>query len=128
MIIISVLLRRRLRNSVVTSNSVVRRNNPPMNRNNGANGGYFVCPASSRIVCPHRQGTYKLQTPDDGSYIQLSLSDGMVRGGETRVRAFVCNVCTHHAFFAPGYPKDGKTKGWRVPKRPDVPGGTGRTY
>jgi hypothetical protein len=24
-----------------------RRNTPPMNRNNGANGGYFVCPASS---------------------------------------------------------------------------------
>ena len=39
------------------------------------------------VICG--KGTYKLQTPDDGSYIQLSLSDGMVRGGETRVRAFV---------------------------------------
>jgi serine/threonine protein kinase len=61
------------------------------------------------VICG--KGTYKLQTSDDGSYIQLSLSDGMVRGGETRVRAFVCNVCTHHAFFAVGYPKDRKTKG-----------------
>ena len=62
------------------------------------------------VICGN--GTYKLQTPDDGSYIQLSLSDGRVRGGETRVRAFVCNVCTHHVFFAMGYPEEGKKREW----------------
>jgi len=28
------------------------------------------------------------------------------------VRAFVCNVCTHYEFFAPGYPDEAAARGW----------------
>ncbi len=29
------------------------------------------------------------------------------------VRLFVCNVCTHYEFFAPGYPDEAAKRGWR---------------
>jgi len=30
----------------------------------------------------------------------------------SRLRVFVCNVCTHHEFFAPNYPDEAAARGW----------------
>jgi serine/threonine protein kinase len=33
--------------------------------------------------------------------------------GEILIRTFVCNVCTHYQFFAPGNPDDAAIRGWK---------------
>jgi len=34
------------------------------------------------------------------------------------LRVFVCNVCAHYAFFAPGYPDEAAGRGWASPSPP----------
>ncbi len=39
--------------------------------------------------------------------VKLGMSDH-----QTLLRPFICNVCTHFAIFAPGYPEDVEKRGW----------------
>jgi hypothetical protein len=58
------------------------------------------------------KGFYK---PNDasGGYMQVPALDAMSHPiGEIRLRLFVCDVCLHYEFFAPGFPDEAAKKGW----------------
>jgi serine/threonine protein kinase len=78
-----------------------------------------------RLLCVMcGKGTYQPYTPADGSYVLVQQVSARGRMNEKQMRAYVCSVCTHHAFFAMGYPQEGEQKGWEMPKQPEVPGTT----
>jgi len=70
---------------------------------------------SGRLILPCRicgRGFYRAD--QDRSSLRLTrMNDGRRQVGETLVRAFVCNVCGHYAFFAPGYPDEAAARNWK---------------
>jgi len=61
------------------------------------------------IVCG--TGFYREYTKNQAARVQM-LDEYSRPVSEIRLRPFVCNVCTHEAFFAPGYPEDAAGRGW----------------
>lgn len=60
------------------------------------------------------RGTY--QPMASGAYGNLQVSQFDAGGRQISpvlLKAFCCNVCTHYAFFAPGYPDEAEKRSWK---------------
>jgi serine/threonine protein kinase len=61
------------------------------------------------VAC--RKGFYREYARNMHARLQL-LDDSNVPRSDVRLRIFVCNVCTHQVFFAPGNPEEAAGRGW----------------
>ena len=81
-----------------------------------------------RLLCVMcGKGTYRPYSTAGAQYILLPQGPGEASGPTSSkcVRAFVCDLCTHHAFFAMNYPEEGQQKKWKVPEHTKYPEGQG---
>lgn len=77
---------------------------PTLNANGQANLRCEVC----------RQGSYRFQSLGSEGTVRVQFTDSDGRHlNPTLVRVFVCDVCAHYAFFAPGYPEEAATRDWK---------------
>jgi serine/threonine protein kinase len=69
---------------------------------------------NGRVVLPCQvcgKGTYTDELSEGTIRLQSYTADN--RGAQiVSLRLFVCNVCTHRAFFAPNYPDEGAARNW----------------
>jgi len=57
---------------------------------------------------------------EDAGTVHLDRHDDMGRVlGQVYSRTFVCNVCTHRQFFAPGYPNEAASRHWKPWRQSD---------
>jgi len=69
---------------------------------------------NGRLILPCRmcgRGFYQV-AKDEGAIRLTRYDNGNRQLGDTRIQAFVCNVCAHYAFFAPGYPNEAASRDW----------------
>lgn len=76
--------------------------------------GVPMLDASGVPVLPCRvcgRGFYR----DEGTEVRLQTFDSRnMPQSPVHLRIFVCNVCTHRQFFAPGHPDEAAKKGWKL--------------
>lgn len=86
----------------------------------------FLPNGQLRLLCVMcGKDAYRAVTVHQG-YVKFDLfGAGGHSTNQVMLRLFVCDVCGHHALFSPGYPEEGAARGWKIPQRPQVPGGTG---
>jgi serine/threonine protein kinase len=71
---------------------------------------------SGRLILPCRicgKGFYQAEA-NKGIIRLTRFDEGSRQVGENRIRAFLCNVCAHYAFFAPGYPDEAAARNWKA--------------
>ncbi len=86
--------------------AILERGLPMLNRS-----GKFSLPCR---VCG--RGFYQEHYPE--GHFELQAFDAARRPQHpVLLRLFVCNVCTHYEFFAPGFPDEAAQKGWRTPSK-----------
>jgi serine/threonine protein kinase len=65
------------------------------------------------LMCGKGKYKPKVDNRQESLHFNIRLHDPQnMPLSEARVRPFVCDFCTHHAFFAAGYPEEAEKRGW----------------
>jgi serine/threonine protein kinase len=75
--------------------------------------GIPMLDGKGKLVLPCRvcgKGFYR-----EHNSVQLKANDSQNRGAPPiPIRMFVCSICTHYEFFAPGFPEEAAAKNWKT--------------